>query len=235
MQLCCHAQYDSLLSVVKNPNNQDSLAVKSYFLLSDENINRNAIDSALIYSSKGIELAAKLNLEYTKGKLINQRAFIHLFYSINYKQAVKEFIEALAIFDKYNDQEKLIGVYLHLGIANYELKDYESALIQLKNGEELAININSKKDLGLIYINLGATLEKLDRKADAIEIHLKAAAIFEELEDKLNYSISRFNYLIVASKFMVKSLEKLINLFILLMNTKNWLLSFKISKLSLIY
>ena len=200
MQLCCHAQYDSLLSVVNNPNNQDSLTAVSYFLLSDENINRNAIDSALIYSSKGIELAAKLNLEYTKGKLINQRAYINLFYNKNYPQAVNEFIEALAILDKYNDQERLIGVYLHLGIANYELKDYETALIQFKNGEELAININSKKDLGLIYINLGATLEKLDRNADAIENYLKAAAIFEGLEDKLNYSISRFNYLIVASK-----------------------------------
>jgi len=200
MQLCCHAQYDSLLFVVNNPNNQDSLTAVSYFLLSDENINRNAIDSALIYSSKGIELAAKLNLEYTKGKLINQRAYINLFYNKNYPQAVNEFIEALAILDKYNDQERLIGVYLHLGIANYELKDYETALIQFKNGEELAININSKKDLGLIYINLGATLEKLDRNADAIENYLKAAAIFEGLEDKLNYSISRFNYLIVASK-----------------------------------
>ena len=139
MQLCCHAQYDSLLSVVNNPNNQDSLTAVSYFLLSDENINRNAIDSALIYSSKGIELAAKLNLEYTKGKLINQRAFIHLFYSINYKQAVSEFIEALTIFDKYNDNEKLIGVYLHLGIANYELKDFETALVQLKNGRRNSI------------------------------------------------------------------------------------------------
>ena len=209
MQLCCHAQYDSLLSVVNNPNNQDSLAVKSYFLLSDENINRNAIDSALIYSSKGIELAAKLNLEYTKGKLINQRAYINLFYSKNYQQAVKEFIEALAIFDKYNDQEKLIGVYLHLGIANYELKDYESALIQLKNGEELAININSKKDLGLIYINLGATLDKLDRDADAMGIFLDATSIFEELKDELNYSISRFNYLNVASKIYGENPRKI--------------------------
>ena len=66
--------------------------------------------------------------------------------------------------------------------------------------KKLAININSKKDLGLIYINLGATLEKLEENAMRLTIHLKAAAIFEELEDELNYSISRFNYLIVASK-----------------------------------
>lgn len=208
MQLCCHAQYDSLLSVVNNPNNQDSLTAVSYFLLSDENINRNAIDSALIYSSKGIELAAKLNLEYTKGKLINQRAFIHLFYSINYKQAVSEFIEALTIFDKYNDNEKLIGVYLHLGIANYELKDFETALVQLKKAEEIALKLNSKADIGIIYNNLGATLEKLNSHDEAIAVYLKAGDIFKDLNDELNYSISRLNYLTAASKVCAENPQK---------------------------
>lgn len=208
MQLCCHAQYDSLLSVVNNTNNQDSLTAVSYFLLSDENINRNAIDSALIYSSKGIELAAKLNLEYTKGKLINQRAYINLFYTKNYQQAVNEFIDALAILDKYNDNEKLIGVYLHLGIANYELKDFETALVQLKKAEEIALKLNSKADIGIIYNNLGATLEKLNSHDEAIAVYLKAGDIFKDLNDELNYSISRFNYLTAASKVCAENPQK---------------------------
>ena len=194
--------------MVNDTTKQDSLAVVSCFFLTDENINRNAIDSALMYSSKGIGLATKLNLEYTRGKLMNQRAFINLFYTKNYQQAVNGFIEALVIFEKHNDQERLIDVYLHLGIANYQLKDFETALVQLKKAEDIALKLNSKADIGLIYINLGATLQKLNRNDDAIAIYLKAGDIFKELKDELNYSISRFNYLRVAFKLYEGNMKK---------------------------
>ena len=206
------AQYDSLLLVVNDTTKQDSLAVVSCFFLTDENINRNAIDSALMYSSKGIGLATKLNLEYTRGKLMNQRAFINLFYTKNYQQAVNGFIEALVIFEKHNDQERLIDVYLHLGIANYQLKDFETALVQLKKAEDIALKLNSKADIGIIYNNLGANLEKLNRHDEAISIYLKAAVFFKGLNDELNYSTNRLNFLITTAKVYPDSLSNNVNL-----------------------
>ena len=138
MPFCACLQKDSILSVFKNNSQSDSIFVTNCFLLSDEYLNENKVDSALFYLSKGISVADNSEMQLLIGKLLNFRGYIQLFFKKDYGKAVVDYVNALKIFDRYNDQQRIMEVQMHLGISNYHLKNYHEALKNLLIAESLA-------------------------------------------------------------------------------------------------
>lgn len=111
--------------------------------------------------------------------------------------------------------------YCHWGIAFCFRNNYDSAFFCINKAREIAIKQNDKKTLARTYLSDAFIYKHQNKFLTAIEYHLKALSIIEEIEDKTEYIYSnitntlttlgelnrRLNNMTVAIEYLDKAIE----------------------------
>ncbi|MES2566930.1 MAG: tetratricopeptide repeat protein [Bacteroidota bacterium] len=147
------------------------------------------------YYRKSLELARK-----TKNVTIEGNALVNIGgikFDIGVKKdsvvnaleldsALYYFISAETILIKQNALYNLTSVYNNIGRINFHKKDFKKALSFYEKSLEARILLEDKFGIGLTYINLAETENKLGNTKKNIEYLSKAADIFLSLKNYIN-------------------------------------------------
>ncbi|MCF8365820.1 MAG: tetratricopeptide repeat protein [Bacteroidales bacterium] len=105
----------------------------------------------------------------------------------------KNYFDSSKLLTPTNDFLHRILILIGYGEINYEILQYDSAILFLENAKNLAEKQNNFKTLSAIYNNLAKANDKLGKRDEAIEYYVKAARIFEKSNDYKNLSIAYNN------------------------------------------
>jgi len=117
----------------------------------------------------------------------------------NFYKISGEFKLAQNYFDSSNhitqtdDYTHKTLILIGYGELKYETLQYDSAIFFLENAKVLAEMEKDIHSLSAIYNNLAKANDKLGKRNEANEYYLKAARIFEDLNDSKNLSITYNN------------------------------------------
>lgn len=116
-----------------------------------------------------------------------------IFYSnINQNDKAKErYEEALHIFESVDDTLGRANVHANLGLLLIDMGDYEQAEYHLRQQGHLDTLLNTQWGLGFHFDFMGYLRRKQGRMEEALENHLTALGIREQLESHYNISESR--------------------------------------------
>ncbi len=149
-------------------------------------------DSTVFYSRQSLILAGEKG--YPKGKadahLMLARALIE---KGMFPQAIENYNNALAYFEKINDKEKILNVYRGIAYAfSYGASQIECLEYSLK-ALAVAEELNDSATLPVIYNNLATTYKKLDDYKSALYYFERTLDEDLKANDSLNMAISYSN------------------------------------------
>jgi two-component system, sensor histidine kinase PdtaS len=145
-----------------------------------ENLSKVDVDSSSYLAQEALTLAKEANFKRGIAAATKNLAICNY---VNGKSdiAIKQFIEAIKLFEDLNDINELAHCYSQMGIAYYLQYQYDNALKYYDKSIELYKKTTNKKDLAGVYINQGISYTYV-KKMDLAEINYnEALKIYQEI------------------------------------------------------
>jgi len=162
---------------------------ESYRVIGVGNSYKNSIDISIENYLNALSYFKKSKNLEGEAKVYNNIG--NLYRDIDLKKSLENFNKSLKIAEKLNNQNLLAGIYLNIGSANQQNKNYTKALSDYKKSLSMFITLNNKlgiiqsnQNMGVLYLNLG--------DYEKAEVHL-SDALKNAKEEKLNNSIAAIN------------------------------------------
>lgn len=145
-----------------------------------EEISKINSDSSLYLAKEALSLSEKLN--FNRG-IATSKKNIAISYYVNGKtdEAIKQFIDAIKLFEEQKDINELAHCYSQMGICFYMQYQYENALKYYDKSISLYLKTKNQKDLAGVYINQGITYTYIDRMKEAEANYKKALKIYQNI------------------------------------------------------
>jgi two-component sensor histidine kinase len=188
-----------------------------------ENISKVDVDSSSYLAQEALTLAKEANFKRGIAAATKNLAICNY---VNGKSdiAIKQFIEAIKLFEDLKDVSELAHCYSQMGIAYYLQYQYDNALKYYDKSIELYKKTTNKKDLAGVYINQGISYTYV-KKMDLAEINYnEALKIYQEINyepgfgpaynslAKIYYAKKEYNkaisYYKLAEQYSLKSNNK---------------------------
>jgi two-component sensor histidine kinase len=188
-----------------------------------ENLSKVDVDSSSYLAQEALTLAKQTNFKRGIAAATKNLAICNY---VNGKSdiAIKQFIEAIKLFEDLKDINELAHCYSQMGIAYYLQYQYDNALKYYDKSIELYKKTSNKKDLAGVYINQGISYTYV-KKIDLAEINYnEALKIYQEINyepgfapaynslAKIYYARKDYNkaisYYKLAEKYSLKSNNK---------------------------
>ncbi len=174
-------EIDSLLNVLKTAKN-DTNKVILYNQISKKYVSTNP-DKALIYAHKGLKLSK--DLKFDKGiALSHTNIGIGYYYQGSCDNALREYTEALNIYEKTGDKQQIVKLLYNIGMLYHYKGEYDKAFNYymkcLKNSKE----IKNEEQITKSYNNIGGVFYVQGNYDKALEYYFKSLKISEERDDK---------------------------------------------------
>ena len=145
-----------------------------------ENLSKVDVDSSSYLAQEALTLAKQTNFKRGIAAATKNLAICNY---VNGKSdiAIKQFIEAIKLFEELKDTNELAHCYSQMGIAYYLQYQYDNALKYYEKSIELYKKTTNKKDLAGVYINQGISYTYV-KKMDLAEINYnEALKIYQEI------------------------------------------------------
>ncbi len=145
-----------------------------------ENLSKVDVDSSSYLAQEALNLAQQANFKRGIAAATKNLAICNY---VNGKSdiAIKQFIEAIKLFEELKDINELAHCYSQMGIAYYLQYQYDNALKYYDKSIELYKKTTNKKDLAGVYINQGISYTYV-KKMDLAEINYnEALKIYQEI------------------------------------------------------
>ena len=145
-----------------------------------ENLSKVDVDSSSYLAQEALNLAQQANFKRGIAAATKNLAICNY---VNGKSdiAIKQFIEAIKLFEELKDINELAHCYSQMGIAYYLQYQYDNALKYYDKSIELYKKTTNKKDLAGVYINQGVSYTYV-KKMDLAEINYnEALKIYQEI------------------------------------------------------
>lgn len=202
----------------------------SYRLLGNYYFENQVLDSSFYYYIKAEKNYLAINDKENYGVILLKKGIVQ--YNVNdYLGAQLTLNKALNYFKTTNDKERLIALYISLGIVETEMKDFEKAIeyFNLSLSEQNKSNSRANEiNKAFNYFNLGDVYFKLGDLKKAlryVELALNCENI-KEKDSKLYYqALSSYAFY----KMKLKDYNQLPNLFYLVIQSSDSLNYFKSS------
>ncbi|MBN2214268.1 MAG: tetratricopeptide repeat protein [Bacteroidales bacterium] len=140
---------------------------------------------AALYYSEAQKIA-----RYLKNDTLEARAFDNLGSSKlktdDYRESANNFQSALAIYEKYQLQDKIAGVNYNLGLVDYYRGNYEQAINNYRKALKIFKLRKDRRQEANTYQNIGLIHHDLENDEEALEYYQQALEINEELGTKSN-------------------------------------------------
>ena len=188
-----------------------------------ENLSKVDVDSSSYLAQEALTLAKEANFKRGIAAATKNLAICNY---VNGKSdiAIKQFIEAIKLFEELKDVSELAHCYSQMGIAYYLQYQYDNALKYYDKSIELYKKTTNKKDLAGVYINQGVSYTYV-KKMDFAEINYnEALKIYQEINyepgfgpaynslAKIYYAKKEYNkaisYYKLAEQYSLKSNNK---------------------------
>ena len=188
-----------------------------------ENLSKVDVDSSNYLAQEALTLAKQANFKRGIAAATKNLAICNY---VNGKSdiAIKQFIEAIKLFEELKDINELAHCYSQMGIAYYLQYQYDNALKYYDKSIELYKKTTNKKDLAGVYINQGISYTYV-KKMDLAEINYnEALKIYQEINyepgfapaynslAKIYYAKKEYNkaisYYKLAEQYSLKSNNK---------------------------
>jgi len=145
-----------------------------------ENLSKVDVDSSSYLAQEALAQAKQINFKRGIAAATKNLAICNY---VNGKSdiAIKQFIEAINLFEELKDINELAHCYSQMGIAYYLQYQYDNALKYYDKSIELYKKTTNKKDLAGVYINQGISYTYV-KKMDLAEINYnEALKIYQEI------------------------------------------------------
>jgi serine phosphatase RsbU (regulator of sigma subunit) len=110
-------------------------------------------------------------------------------YKGDVKASMKNYLEALELSEKINDEQQLGNSYMNLGsLFNFQLEE-EKAMVYFRKGLVLFEKFKDTFGIGETYNNLGLSYDNLDQPDSAIFYYNKGLDVFKSLNDDMYISL----------------------------------------------
>ncbi len=152
-----------------------------------ENLSKVDVDSSSYLAQEALTLAKEANFKRGIAAATKNLAICNY---VNGKSdiAIKQFIEAIKLFEELKDVSELAHCYSQMGIAYYLQYQYDNALKYYDKSIELYKKTTNKKDLAGVYINQGISYTYV-KKMDLAEINYnEALKIYHEINYKPGFA-----------------------------------------------
>ena len=188
-----------------------------------ENLSKVDVDSSSYLAQEALNLAQQANFKKGIAAATKNLAICNY---VNGKSdiAIKQFIEAIKLFEELKEVSELAHCYSQMGIAYYLQYQYDNALKYYDKSIELYKKTTNKKDLAGVYINQGVSYTYV-KKMDLAEINYnEALKIYQEINyepgfgpaynslAKIYYAKKEYNkaisYYKLAEQYSLKSNNK---------------------------
>jgi two-component sensor histidine kinase len=150
--------------------------------LSDRNT-----DSALIIAQKALGLSQELDYTIGKANAINNLGVCNDIKG-NSAIAIKQFIEAIALFEELKDDNKLARCYSQMGICYFLQYQYDNALLYYSKAIDIYKKAHNTKDLADVLINQGIVFTYTDKLNEAEKNYLQALDIYRAFNNMAGLS-----------------------------------------------
>jgi two-component system NarL family sensor kinase len=148
-----------------------------------DNLRKTKPDSAYAIAGSVIRSAAKTKQYDVLGDATNIIGLINDAKD-KYKDALKNFTEALSYYQKTNDQKRIAKAYNNLGGTWYSLDNYEKATEYHKKALLIRQAINDPL-LSATYNSIGIIYYEQGNYTQALDNYLKAVAVAEKYNDEV--------------------------------------------------
>ena len=181
------------LNLAQAQNYPNGIA-ESYRVIGVGKYYKNLIDASVENYFMALKCFKKAKNQEGEAKVYNNIG--NLYRDIDYEKSLENFQKSLLIAQKLNIKDLIAGLYMNIGTINQRKKNYSRALSQFEKSLQLFESlgnivgiIQSKQNLGLIYLNLN--------RLDIAEQYLLDARE-KAKQNKLNNSIAGINLTLSA-------------------------------------
>lgn len=181
----CPAQnriIDSLLSRLKT-DKEDTNKVLRLKELCWEYKNQGKYDSAMIFGTKAVDLAKKLNYKRGLSASYNNIGTLYIEKGL-YPKTLEYFFMALKIKEELNDKKGISGMLINIGNVHLHLLDEEKAMDYYIKGLKIAEEVGYKPWQANALGNIGNIYGNKGNYQKALEYYSKTLTIYEGLGNK---------------------------------------------------
>ncbi len=164
----------------------DTSAINHLNKISDELSEKNT-DSALIIAKKAFSISENIGYKIGKATALNNMAVCNDIKG-NSDIAIKQFIDAIKLFEELKNEHKTAQCYSQMGICYFLQYQYDNALLYYSKAIELYKKNNEKIELAGVLINQGIVYTYLDKLNEAESNYLKALEIYKETNNAAGLS-----------------------------------------------
>ena len=145
-----------------------------------ENLSKVDVDSSSYIAQEALSFAKQINFKRGIAAATKNLAICNY---VNGKSdiAIKQFIEAIKLFEELKDINELAHCYSQMGIAYYLQYQYNNALKYYDKSIELYKKTTNKKDLAGVYINQGISYTYVKKMDLAESNYNEALKIYQEI------------------------------------------------------
>lgn len=187
--------------VAEAPN--DSLKIEAYLKLGDYQLRRdfNSVFSYLNEALKIIDAPTNnYNTELQKAQVTQQLGLVQR-KRANYLEALRNYYEALPVFEKYKDSIGLASSYHNIGSVLIYQKEYEKAKKNIRKGIAINTRIKRIKSVGHNYLMLASAYKKITDNDSILYFYDKARSAYE----KANYEEGKHQLFSNISVYYVRN------------------------------
>lgn len=142
--------YFKLALKIESINNNDKGMGYDYSNLGEVYMHEKKYDSSYAYHMKSLKIAKKLGYKDNVA-IINNTIGIMFQHKGEYKKSIYYFDKAIPMLKKFRSKRYLSNTLINKGIDNFQLKQYDVAKNNIKEGLVIAKEINSKENIILGY------------------------------------------------------------------------------------
>ncbi len=174
---------DSLYTVLKSNNKDDSLKVNSYHDIGSAYYDNARYDSAMIYYSKCLLLSEKLNLKLDQANSLLNIGLIYHNQS-NYPKALEYFTRSQKLYEALGDKAGISRCLNNMGLIYDMQGSYSEALDYYTRSLKIDEELKDKDGISGDLLNIGSIYETKKDYAKAFEYYNKALKLKQEINDK---------------------------------------------------
>ena len=157
----------------------------------DEWAEKSHQDSARFLLNRALQCAQKLDQQYLKAKVLLELGIVE-FRQVGPRDVpTKLFLESLALYTQLNDLDGIERCNLQLGVLNYDIRNFETAVVYFQN--MLEAKTSNTRMRGIAHYLLALSFSELKNFE-------KAKEMFELAVKEIEQSDSEFHMLIQAFK-----------------------------------
>ncbi len=173
---------DSLRNALNKPVKNDTMRAFQYNELAWSLIDFNTAEASR-FEKKAHQLSKKIGYINGVAEAINTEGII-LRIENKPKEAIKLYIQLIAIRKQQKQYSRLIGAYSNLGSVYYESGNNTYAIKYYEKALQLALDFNEKDNQLILLVNLGIAYEGAGLYKQAMETFEKGIVLNRKLKDK---------------------------------------------------